>query len=85
MKRGTQIAYIPNHAHGDINHPDVEFGFVTSQRDEISIHFCRFWRRGAEGKSLRTTSCSESVCDVNLVKHEYVSQHIIENTLQELP
>lgn len=30
FKRGDQVAYIPDHAYGDIEHPDVEFGFVTS-------------------------------------------------------
>ena len=27
---GQQIAYVPTHANGDINHRDVQFGFVTS-------------------------------------------------------
>ena len=31
LTRGTQILYVPMHAQGDTNHPDVEPGFVTSQ------------------------------------------------------
>lgn len=27
---GTRVAYIPTHALGDIDHPDVEYGIVSS-------------------------------------------------------
>ena len=27
---GVRVAYIPGHAHGEINHPDVEHGAVSS-------------------------------------------------------
>lgn len=47
MKIGTQVAYLPTHADGDVTHPDVEFGFVTSARGEA--HFCRYWRKGQPG------------------------------------
>jgi hypothetical protein len=30
FKPGDQVVYVPNHAHGDIAHPDVERGVVTS-------------------------------------------------------
>jgi hypothetical protein len=30
FKPGDRVAYIPNHAHGDPSHPDVERGIVTS-------------------------------------------------------
>lgn len=30
FKAGDRVAYVPNHAHGDITHPDVERGVVTS-------------------------------------------------------
>jgi hypothetical protein len=81
MTRGTQIAYIPNHAKDDITHEDVEFGFVTSENDEVSIHFCRFWRKGEEGKALRTTSCSEAVSNDNLRRYDSVSQHTVDKFL----
>src|SRR6185436_3820561 len=29
-----RVAYIPTHAHGDINHPDVERGAVSSKNDK---------------------------------------------------
>lgn len=28
-----RVAYIPNHADGDINHPDVEYGYVSSRNN----------------------------------------------------
>ena len=30
IKPGMRVAYIPGHAHGDINHKDVEHGTVNS-------------------------------------------------------
>jgi hypothetical protein len=53
--RGTQIAYIPGHASGNIDHKDVQFGFVTSKTENGA--FCRYFH--SDGKSLRTTANSE--------------------------
>jgi RNase P protein component len=55
VNKGTQIAYIPSHAKGNINHKDVQFGFVTSKT--VNGAFCRYWRE--DGKGLRTTANSE--------------------------
>jgi hypothetical protein len=60
MQPGTQIAYIPPHANGDITHEDVEFGFVTGEVFGKAAHFCRFWNKPYSGK-LRTTRNSEQV------------------------
>jgi len=76
MKSGTQIAYIPLHAEGDINHPDVEFGFVVSERGDA--HFCRYWRRGHLGE-LRTVANSELTPSDNLVEYKSVSQDVVDN------
>ena len=76
MKSGTQIAYIPLHAEGDINHPDVEFGFVVSERGDA--HFCRYWRRGHLGE-LRTVANSELTPTDNLVEYKSVSQDVVDN------
>lgn len=37
---GDRVAYIPYHANGDINHPDVEYGIVTGMNKEYV--FVRF-------------------------------------------
>lgn len=83
MDKGTQIAYIPLHANGNIEHPDVEFGFVTSQKAALKAHHCRFWRKGEPGV-LRTTSCSELTPDDMLVQHEKVSQDVVDRALNEI-
>jgi len=76
MKRGTQIAYIPTHANGDINHPDVEFGFVTSTRNDVA--FCRYWSK-RNPFELRTKANSEAtpvdmIVGVNSVPKVMVDQ-----------
>ena len=83
MDIGTQIAYIPNHAEGEITHPDTEFGFVTSWNEDPANVFCRFWAKGWPG-TLRTTSCSESTPKANLVEHESVFQERVEEELIRL-
>ena len=80
---GTQIAYIPIHAHGKIDHPDVEFGFVTSASDTGEYHFCRFWRRGELG-SLRTLGNSELTPNDRLIAHESVPQAVVVKLLGEI-
>lgn len=56
LQRGTQVAYIPRHARGDINHRDVQFGFVTSVRGDAA--FCRYWSN-FDSRQLRTVANSE--------------------------
>jgi len=74
FSRGEQVAYIPMHANGDINHPDVEFGFVTSQKG--ATVFCRYWYKGQIGM-LRTTANSEGTPADRLVRHEVVRESLI--------
>lgn len=81
IERGTQIAYIPRHAKGDINHPGVEFGFVTTKMSYGA--FCRFWNK--DGKSLRTTANSELVGEFSLLTiHISHPQEEIKNLLVEI-
>jgi hypothetical protein len=78
MKPGTQIAYIPMHADGDVSHPDVEFGFITSVRGNIA--FCRYWFKGKPG-DLRTRLVSESTMLEDIISHESVPQARVEQAL----
>lgn len=55
LLRGTQVFYVPTHAEGDLSHPDVEAGFVTSVRGDTV--FCRYWRKDLA--ELRTKANSE--------------------------
>lgn len=80
---GDQVAYVPTHADGDLKHPDVEFGFVTSMRPAGDAAFCRYWRRGHLGE-LRTVANSECTPVDLLVPHQSVSQTIVDDVLRQL-
>ena len=36
-KAGDRVRYMPNHAHGDIGHPDCEDGVVVTVREAITF------------------------------------------------
>ena len=71
MKPGTQIAYVPMHAEGNLSHHDVEFGFVTSKSGDA--HFCRYWRKN-DLSQLRTLANSERTPNNCLVRYNSVMQ-----------
>ena len=81
MKIGTQIAYLPDHANGDLNHPDVEFGFVSTLHRNGKDVFCRYWKKGEEGEVLRTLSCSELTPKRNIIMHNSTSRLKVEAAL----
>ncbi len=90
MKLGTQIAYIPLHAAGDLEgvedilkHPDVEFGFVTSEGQGGAIHFCRYWRKGYLGE-LRTCANSEATPTEMLMEYDSVPQEIVDRLVDAI-
>jgi recombinational DNA repair protein RecT len=67
----TQIAYIPRHADGNINHPDVEYGFTTSVRLKDGTYYCRYWDKKYLNE-LRTKSNGERTSEEFIV--EFVSR-----------
>jgi len=79
FERGDQIAYIPTHAKGNVAHPDVEFGFVTSVDGERV--WCRFWRKGGGERELRTKANSELVMASDLVGYESVTKRRVDMAL----
>jgi len=84
FKRGEQIAYVPWHARRsdgdwDHSHPDVELGFVTSQRG--STVFCRYWRTGRVG-CLRTMANSEATSASDLVRYQSAPDDLVQETLR---
>jgi hypothetical protein len=80
MKPGTQIAYIPTHAEGNLAHPDTEFGFVMSRAPADDAYFCRFWNRHEPG-NLRTRSCSE-LCPFEALREvESVPQFVVDGLM----
>lgn len=51
MVVGARVRYVPNHAHGDLNHPDCELGIVTSW-NEAAV----FVRYGEQPNSKATSA-----------------------------
>ena len=80
FKRGDQIIYIPDHAHGP-DHPAVEEGFVTSVNDQVV--FCRYWNR-IYHHTLRTLTNSEATSPDDLVLTNTRNQNVIDNILKGL-
>lgn len=81
MQRGTQILYVPIHAAGDIHHPDVEAGFVTTVRGDVA--FCRYWSKQSAGE-LRTKANSEGTPIALLVEQATRPQPEVDALLEAL-
>lgn len=79
LRRGTQIVYIPNHAQGDIEHNDVEYGFVEEPGETVAR--CRYWRQGSKG-TLRTIANGEVTPVANLRAHDSIDQVIVDKWLK---
>ena len=83
MKPGTQIVYVPTHAHGNLGHEDVEHGFVTSVHVAGDYAYCRFWSK-YHPDELRTKSCSElTPIDMLLVTNTH-PQSVVDAKLAEV-
>jgi hypothetical protein len=83
MEPGTQIAYVPTHARDDLDHPDVEFGFVVSVIAHKGFAFCRYWRKGEPGV-LRTVANSEGTPLDRIHVIDSVDQKIVDDLLEAL-
>lgn len=63
VQPGQRVAYVPLHAHGDRNHPDVETGTVSSTNAKNA--FVRFDRQvsklGWEGATSQSCDPSDLV------------------------
>lgn len=83
LKQGTQIAYVPNYADGDIGHPDVQFGFVSSVVD--SGAHCRYWQnkkyQTESFPELRTKANSELTPFDNILIWDSVSQDYVNQAI----
>lgn len=84
LEPGTQIAYVPLHANGDLAHPDVQFGFIQEVRGGTAL--CRFWSKSRQRKhqigDLRTKANAESASLSDLVLHPHCEQRVIDNYLR---
>ena len=79
FKKGTQIIYVPEHANGNMSHPDCERGFVTSIQKDREAAFCRYWTKDLS--DLRTRANSERTYLWNLELMVSVPQSRVRETL----
>lgn len=82
-KRGDQIAYIPDHANGDLAHPDTEMGFVMKYNKNGGGYFCRFWFKYSPGR-LRTVANSELVYPRNLIPYKSIDDRTVWETINNI-
>ena len=54
VEAGDRVIYVPRHAHGDINHPDCEYGIVK----EIALNgiFVNYVRKGIPQMTAQLTN-----------------------------
>ena len=82
--RGDQIAYVPSHANGDMDHPDVDYGFVYNvNKYDKNLYFCRYWSKYEKGE-LRTKANSESTHARDLRLWWSVPQGDVNKTIEEI-
>lgn len=55
-----KVLYVPNHAHGDITHPDVERGVITMVSLNVANVFVRF------GNQIQSKACYPSTLVLEL-------------------
>jgi len=80
LKRGIQIAYVPQHANGYEYHEDVEYGFITSVRGDGA--FCRYWSK-SDPTELRTKCNSELTPVRYLIVLNTRPQEMVDQLLEE--
>jgi hypothetical protein len=80
---GDQIAYIPDHAKGKLNHPATLFGFVAYVDTEQRVAWCRYWSKD-DPTRLRTLSNSERTDFRHLLHHKTRTNAEIYALMREL-
>ena len=81
LNRGTQILYVPAHANGNIAHPDVEAGFVTSIAGDVI--FCAYWSRNNPHGGLRQRAGVQTPWD-SIVIRDTVPFARVNNALSKM-
>lgn len=56
---GDKVRYVPNHAHGNVNHPDCEDGIVSSTND-VNV-FVRYYYHAVLKDTAQSTSPEDLV------------------------
>lgn len=84
MRIGEQIAYVPGYAKGDMEHDNVEYGFVVEGHKRIFGYvFCRYWKKDKEGERLRNTGNPELTPAKYLIAHISCPQEQVDKLIEE--
>lgn len=84
-KKGDQVVCIPDHADGDIRHPNVEFGFVMEDKsDHCWVRYFYADTQKTGTPVLRTVANSESTPKWMLRKHYFALQSYIDTTIAKI-
>ena len=76
-RRGMQVAMVPLYANGDLEHEDVEFGFITAvHTNHASV---RFW--SSVPGHIRNMGDAESINLGLLEEHNHVEQSVVRDWL----
>lgn len=78
LDRGTQIIYLPTEAHGEVDHPNCETGFVTSVLGDVA--FCRYWSKSSP-EELQNKLGGVATYIRDLIKKDTVPQADVEAAL----
>jgi len=78
--RGTQVIYVPDHAEGNINHPDCERGIVTAHASYTEIFVRYFYANG----DLRTIGNSECTDMGHLIIQDFMDVQAAQDVLFSL-
>jgi len=82
LERGDQVIYVPDHAKGDVTHPDCEKGFVTTDQGEDA--FVRYFSKDMDRSDLlRTKANSERTPKRLLIRQKHHTVRFVESLMEE--
>ncbi len=83
LKKGSQVVYVPMHAHGDVYHPDAKYGFVMSVQKGAGTVFVRYFAT-LSPLILYTRANSERTDITDLFPLDFTDQGVIDDLVKEI-
>lgn len=79
---GTQIAYVPLHAEGDIDHKDVQFGFIVIEKPDMEAYVCRYFNLHSD--ELRTKANGEITPKLMMRVHYHHPKALVAKLIHDI-
>jgi len=81
-----QIMYMPQHVKGDVDHPDVEIGFIVGITYDRTEAFCRYFQKGSktEFRTRANSECTPVNCLSKLDHKDRIDQEIVDEWLEDI-